>query len=116
MLTVTEVPARSAAITRDNASTAAPAGPYGTKPRRTIVCSFIETLTIRPPPSWSISGTTSRAIRKQPPSLVSTTSRNPAGGTSQNGCGSDMNRGLTVRMPMPALFTSMSMPPQASRA
>jgi hypothetical protein len=63
MLTVTEVPARSAAITRESASTPAPAGPYGTKPRRTIVPLFIEGLTIRPPPSRSISGTTSRAIR-----------------------------------------------------
>jgi hypothetical protein len=85
MLTVTEVPARSAAITRDRASTPAPAGPYGTNPRRTIVCSFIEMLTIRPPSAASISGTTSRAIRKQPTSLVSTTSRKPAGPTSQNG-------------------------------
>ena len=48
--------------------------------------------------------------------LVSTTARKPAGGTSQNGCGRVMKRGLTVRMPIPALFTSMSMPPSRDHA
>src|SRR4029077_11997511 len=56
------------------------------------------------------------AMRKQPTSFVSTTSRKPPGSTLQNGCGSDRNRGLTVRMPIPALLTSMSTPPQASWA
>ena len=44
-LAVTGVPSRSAAMTRPSASTAAPDGPYGTKPLRVIVCSFIEMVT-----------------------------------------------------------------------
>ena len=86
-LTVTGVSARSAAITRDSASTAAPDGPYGTNPRRVIVCSLIEMVTIRPPPAATIRGATARATRNAPVTFVSTTSRKPSGVTSQNGCG-----------------------------
>ena len=81
------------------------------KPRRVIVCSLIEIVTTRPPPALSMRGTTSRATRNVPVALVSSTSRKPAGGTSQNGCGSVMNRGLTVRIPIPALLTRRSRPP-----
>src|SRR5204863_462390 len=49
--TLTAEPARSAAMTRESASTPAPAGPYGTKPARTIVSRFIEMFTTRPPPA-----------------------------------------------------------------
>jgi len=35
------------------------------------VASFIEIVTMRPPPCSSISGTTARAMRKQPVTLVS---------------------------------------------
>ncbi len=79
-----------------------------------IVCSFIEIVTTRPPPSRNIRGTTSRATRNDPVTFVSSTSRKPAGATSQNGCGSVMKRGLTVSMPMPALLTSMSSPPSSA--
>ena len=81
------------------------------KPRRVIVCSLIEIVTTRPAPALSMRGTTSRATRNVPVALVSSTSRKPAGVTSQNGCGSVMNRGLTVRIPIPALLTSRSRPP-----
>ncbi|MFY9927604.1 MAG: hypothetical protein WAK82_06330, partial [Streptosporangiaceae bacterium] len=47
---------------------------------------------------------------------MSTTARKPAGGTSQNPIGSVMNRGLTVIMPRPALFTSRSIPPSRDQA
>jgi hypothetical protein len=76
-----------------------------------MVAWFIEMLTMRPDPAVSILGTTSRAIRKYPVRLVSTTARKAVGGTSQNPIGSVMNRGLTVIMPSPALFTSRSIPP-----
>src|SRR4051794_20636112 len=109
--TVTGEPARSAAITRESASTPAPAGPYGTNPARTIVSRFIEMFTTRPPPARSIRGTTARATRKQPVTFVSSTSRKPSGVTAQNGCGSSRKRGFTVRIPIPALFTSTSRPP-----
>ena len=81
------------------------------KPRRVIVCSFIEMFTIRPPPAVSIRGTTARATRKHPVTLVASTSPKPSGLTSQNGWGSVRNCGLTVRMPIPALLTSRSRPP-----
>ena len=61
-------------------------------------------------------GVTSRATRKYPVRLVSTTARNPSTGTSQKPRGCVMNRGLTVRMPIPALFTSMSIPPSRAHA
>ena len=76
----------------------------------------METLTIRPRPVASMSGVTSRATRKYPVRLVSTTARKPSGLTCQNPCGSVMNRGLTVRMPSPALLTSRSMPPSRPAA
>jgi hypothetical protein len=48
--------------------------------------------------------------------LVSITARKPPAGTCQKPCGWVMKRGLTVRMPIPALFTSMSMPPSRDHA
>jgi hypothetical protein len=80
------------------------------KPRRVIVCSFIEIVTTRPPRALSIRGTTARATRNVPVAFVSSTSRKPSGAISQNGRGSVMNRGLTVRIPITALLTSMSKP------
>jgi hypothetical protein len=65
----------------------------------------------RPPPASSIIGITARATRNVPVTFVSNTSRNPAGDTCQNGCGSVRKRGLTVFIPMPALLTSTSTPP-----
>jgi hypothetical protein len=47
--------------------------------------------------------------------FVAKTSAKPAGAASQAGCGSVMKRGLTVRIPIPALLTSKSMPPQSSQ-
>src|SRR5437868_13214718 len=105
MLTLTGVPARSAAMIRESASTPAPAGPYGTNPRRVIVRVLIEMLMIRPAPAASIRGATARATRNNPVIFVSITSRKPPAGTSQNACGSVRNRGFTVRIPIPALLT-----------
>ena len=48
----------------DSASVAARDGPYGVKPRRRIVDSLTEMLTILPRPTWSMCGTTARATRK----------------------------------------------------
>jgi len=59
---------------------------------------------------------TRHMYRKHPTSLVSTTLLNPAGVTSQNGCGSSRNLGLTVRIPMPALLTRMSSQPSCVHA
>src|SRR5690242_18673065 len=73
-------------------------------------------LTTRPPPARSIRGTTADATRKQPVIFVSSTSRKPSAGTSQNGIGSDRNRGFTVRIPIPALLTSRSIPPSRDHA
>lgn len=56
------------------------------EPRRVIVDSLIEMLTIRPDPASSIRGTIARATRNVPVTFVSTRSRKPLGGTSQNGC------------------------------
>src|SRR6476661_6871291 len=79
-----------------------------------MVLSLMEIVTMRPPPCSSISGTIARAVRKHPVAFVSSTSRKPFGDTSQKGWGSDRKRGLTVRIPMPALLTSRSMPPRRS--
>ena len=48
--------------------------------------------------------------------FVAITSRNPSGGTVQKPRGSVMKLGLTVRIPMPALFTSRSMPSRRDHA
>lgn len=48
--------------------------------------------------------------------MVSITARKPLTGTFQKPCGCVMKCGLTVRMPIPALFTSMSMPPSRDHA
>jgi len=79
-----------------------------------IVASFIEIATSRPPPAASIRGTTARATRNEPVTFVSTTSRNPSAVTSQNACGWVRKRGLTLRMPFPALLISSPTPPSRS--
>lgn len=58
-------------------------------------------LTIRPPPVSSILGTIARATRKAPVILVSSTSRNPAGETCQNGSGELRNLGFDRSHPDP---------------
>src|SRR5437773_1813730 len=52
----------------------------------------------------------------EPPALGHGAARKPSAGTSQNPCGCVMKRGLTVRIPSPALLTSMSMPPSRDHA
>jgi hypothetical protein len=82
---------------------------------RLIVSWFIVMLTILPRPCSSMSGVNPRATRKYPVRFVSNKFLNPSGVTWKNGCGSIINRGFTVLIPILALFTKTFSLPQVFR-
>ena len=111
-LTVTPVPSSSCDQMIVSDSSAALEGPYGEKPFRRMVWWFMEMLTTRPQPRSSIPGTTARAMKNGPFTLVAITISHVSALVSQKLVGSVMKRSETKRIPRPALLTRMSTGPR----